>query len=175
MSGMSGTGIDVGRGPRRAGKSRIMAALSNAGAALAAGAAALASTLTTTTSGSEEVTRTKNTQRDLRRTRTGQVVEVNKRTGGRPAESYHANGGGTKLDARTLPHVLDRATYRSYWRARDRRSMGRWPGIGDPNATVSYRKQLAAEATAQKPKRSSRKGLGAMAAAMALGSGLPRP
>ena len=172
MSGMSGTGIDVGHKPRRAGKSRIMAALSNAGAALAAGAAALASTLTTT-SGSEEVTRTKNAQRDLRRTRTGQVIEVN-RGGGRPAETYHANGGGTKLDARTLPHVLDRATYRSYWRARDRRSMGRWPGIGDPNATVSYRKQLAAEAAVQKPKRSSRKSLGAVAAAMALGSGLPR-
>lgn len=143
MSGMSGSGIDVGH--RRQGKSR-----------LARMAAAMGATIATTVgtitgrfkSFIEEIVATKepNRQRDLRRTRTGQLVEVNKRTGGRPAETYHANGGGTKLRVDQTRRVLDRATDRSYWRSRERRNAGRWPGIGDPGAVVSYRKQMMTEA-----------------------------
>ena len=85
--------------------------------------------------------------------RNGETVEVNA-SGGRPARTYRANKHW--LDAKSnapARHEFDRATYRSLRRQGARARAGRWPGIGDPNAMESWRKQQAA----QKPKRSRKK------------------
>jgi hypothetical protein len=96
---------------------------------------------------SEPVEKTRNRQRELFRKRNGEMVEIDKRTGGRPADTYHANGGGAKV-TRT-EHRFDRATWRCLRRQGQRANAGRWPGIGDPNAMESWRRQQRAEAKAR--------------------------
>lgn len=53
--------------------------------------------------------------------------------------------------------TLDRKTYKSVMRARERKSEGRWPGIGDPAGMRSIAamrvKEIEAAAAEAKPKR----------------------
>jgi len=94
----------------------------------------------------------------------------------RPAFTYRANKHWlnaklTPEQIRELPRRLDRKTERGLSRSRRRFQIGRWPGVGDARATISYRKQTAAEATAQKPKRKRKTpAVAAVTAAMALGA-----
>ena len=90
------------------------------------------------------------TRREVHRTGTGRYVGGSG-GGGRPAESYHANGGGTKITR--AEHRFDRKTWRSLHRQGERARAGRWPGVGDPNAAESWRKQEMALLATEKPKR----------------------
>jgi hypothetical protein len=171
-SGMSGTGFHVGH--RRAGKNALARLAKIVTGVVDVGvepATSMAKAVITTAEGSAKGYRVKIAQRETYETADG-VVEVRRRGGPRPADTYRANKVGGRMKNRDgLPHVFDRATQRSMQRQEFRSGAGRWDGVGSPNDLAAYRKQLVDEAAKTRAKKSRRKvkEVGALAGALALG------